>query len=91
MIDNLARMTNFHVAEQQNVSSNQYSQLKTHYDEKYKAGWYFIPGHCVEFQRRNIEIVIIEPGAKHIKSETAAIIYRVGCGVELTNGALGKS
>jgi len=45
MIDNLARMTNFHVSEQQIDFSNHYSQLKTHYDEKYKAGWYFMNAH----------------------------------------------
>lgn len=41
MIDNLARMTHFHGVAQNNLN-NQPTQLKTHYDEKYKAGWYFM-------------------------------------------------
>ena len=42
MIDNLARMINFPGVEQQNDLNNSPSQLKTHYDKKYKAGWYFM-------------------------------------------------
>ena len=42
MIDNLARVSDFQVAEQESESNIQYSQLKTHYDEKYKAGWYYM-------------------------------------------------
>lgn len=42
MKDNLARVTNFRVSTNKNDSEAQYSQLKTHYDEKYKAGWYFM-------------------------------------------------
>lgn len=42
MIDNLARVTELHVVEQKNEYNNHYSQLKTHYDEKYKAGWYYM-------------------------------------------------
>ena len=41
MIDNLARMTHFHGVAQNNLN-NQPTQLKTHYDKKYKAGWYFM-------------------------------------------------
>jgi DSF synthase len=39
MIDNLARVTDFYEGEQQEP---QYSQLTTHYDAKYKAGWYYM-------------------------------------------------
>ena len=42
MMDNLARVTNLHVATTENIPANQYTQLKTHYDEKYKAGWYYM-------------------------------------------------
>lgn len=42
MKSNLARVETFNVVEQQNENSNQGTQLKTHYDEKYKAGWYFM-------------------------------------------------
>jgi len=42
MTDNLARIVNFHGVEQQNDLNNPASQLKTHYDKKYKAGWYFM-------------------------------------------------
>ncbi|WP_413698917.1 crotonase/enoyl-CoA hydratase family protein [Psychromonas sp. KJ10-10] len=39
MIDNLARVINFSEDELPQV---QYSQLTTHYDEKYKVGWYYM-------------------------------------------------
>ncbi|WP_019612707.1 crotonase/enoyl-CoA hydratase family protein [Psychromonas ossibalaenae] len=42
MTDNLARMINVDDIEQKNNIDTQYSQLKTHYDKKYKAGWYFM-------------------------------------------------
>lgn len=42
MTDNLARVTNLHAMEQYIEASHQYTQLKTHYDEKYKAGWYYM-------------------------------------------------
>ena len=42
MMDNLARVTNLHVATKENIPANQYTQLTTHYDEKYKAGWYYM-------------------------------------------------
>ncbi|MFT6924468.1 MAG: DSF synthase [Psychromonas sp.] len=42
MIDNLARMINSDDVEQQSGLNNQYTQLKTYYDTKYKAGWYFM-------------------------------------------------
>jgi DSF synthase len=41
MIDNLARIENFQGFEQHDFN-NEYTQLKTHYDEKYKAGWYYM-------------------------------------------------
>ncbi|WP_028865734.1 crotonase/enoyl-CoA hydratase family protein [Psychromonas aquimarina] len=39
MMDNLARMIDFDDAKQQNDFNK---QLKTHYDKKYKTGWYFM-------------------------------------------------
>ena len=42
MMDNLARVTNLHVATTENIPANQYTQLTTYYDEKYKAGWYYM-------------------------------------------------
>jgi len=42
MIGNLARVSDFQVVEQESESNIQYSQLKTHYDKKYKAGWYYM-------------------------------------------------
>jgi DSF synthase len=41
-MDNLARITNFDVAMQQIDTCKQFTQLKTHYDNKYKTGWYFM-------------------------------------------------
>lgn len=41
MIDNLAIVTNLHGVEQNNLHKP-YTQLKTHYDKKYKAGWYYM-------------------------------------------------
>jgi len=41
-MNNLAIVTNLNVAETENISANQYTQLKTHYDKKYKAGWYYM-------------------------------------------------
>lgn len=42
MTDNLARIVNFHSVGQQNDLNNPSSQLKLHYDKKYKTGWYFM-------------------------------------------------
>lgn len=42
MTDNLARVINFYDDGQQTNGNNHYSQLKTHYDLKYKAGWYYM-------------------------------------------------
>lgn len=56
-MDNLARLDNFQSSNLANVSpvqessqyrarenENQYSQLKTHYDSKYKIGWFLMKG-----------------------------------------------
>lgn len=47
-MDNLARVINLHGVNQQNDPNHRYAplkkhyQLKTHYDKKYKAGWYYM-------------------------------------------------
>jgi len=41
-MDNLARVTTFNALDQQNENNHRYSQLKTYYDAKYKAGWYYM-------------------------------------------------
>jgi DSF synthase len=42
MKNNLLRLVKLSEDELGNSFDNQYSQLKTHYDEKYKAGWYYM-------------------------------------------------
>jgi DSF synthase len=42
MKDNLARLTPFNLTEQHKKNNAQFTQLRTHYDEKYKAGWYYM-------------------------------------------------
>ncbi len=43
IMNNFARVTKLDVVVEQEKKSNiQYSQLTTHYDEKYKAGWYYM-------------------------------------------------
>jgi len=41
-MNNLARVTNLHRTFQDEDSNNSSPQLKTHYDQKYKAGWYYM-------------------------------------------------
>ena len=42
MIDNLVWKNTLEVTDQENNYCEQYSQLNTHYDEKFKAGWYYM-------------------------------------------------
>lgn len=41
-MNNLALVTKLQSATKQSSVENQYSQLSVHYDEKYKAGWYYM-------------------------------------------------
>lgn len=41
-MSNLAQVGKVHKTKQQEYSHAEYSQLSTHYDQKYKVGWYFM-------------------------------------------------
>jgi len=68
MNDNLARVTSLNATEQEKKENAQYTQLRTHYDEKYKAGWYYMhakPRPCFT----SILLDELNEYAKNIKSE----------------------
>ncbi|MEJ6078754.1 crotonase/enoyl-CoA hydratase family protein [Vibrio sp. 1-Bac 57] len=68
MIDNLARENKVNIIAQQDQLDKEYLQLKTHYDEKYKAGWYFMhaqPRPCFS----TLLLDELNDYAKNIKTE----------------------
>jgi DSF synthase len=67
-MNNLARVTNLHFETQEEKQSNSYTQMTTYYDEKYKAGWYYMhakPRPCFT----SVLLDELNDYAKNIKSE----------------------